>query len=394
MTTIPKDFSVRRNPELDVDKANLAAWNRPENRRWGFRNIHVLSRHAFSIRSANVLQLRTRKVPRIENLGSVRHMTGAQAFVAMVVVQGDEILFEKYASDMARDCPHAMQSITKTHLNLIFGRLVSTGLVDLSLPVSHYLSDPGEAYRRVAVQHALDMNVMVKFDEDYAAGYAPPPAPDARLGYGQEEVAMNWRLPPPGHSGFGVREFATRLKRDERDNPDNLTHYASPNTDLAGWVAEKISAKDLKRHLVENIEAAGIAGTFHVSLDCEFVPVLSGGGAMTARDMARYGLLFARKGAGINGEIAGSARFIDASRNGRGTIFDSDSGIRYSNHLFTNGRWVGHGGYAGQFLMADPDSETAISFFSVLENSHGDTTEYFPHVISMCEDILDLVEHG
>jgi CubicO group peptidase (beta-lactamase class C family) len=378
-----------RNPHLEVDADNLGFWNRPENRRWGFRNLHWLHRHGLSLRARHVLPLLTRIDRTIGDLPEVRRLTQTTMFCGMVVAQGREVLFEKYAPDFGPDMPHSMQSITKTHLNLIYGRLVAEGKVDLDEPVERYIPQIGSGYRGATLQQVLDMNVTNNFDEDYAAPYDPWPTGGARMGYGQEEVAMNWRLPPPGHSGIGVRQLAVELLADGTDNPRNITHYKSANTDLAGWIAENQSGRDLKEHLVEIVEAAGLENTFHISLDRDFVPVLSGGGLMTTRDMARYGLLFARRGMGVDGKVVGDAAFIETTRNDRGTYLEGPrEGQRYSNQMFTNGTWIGHGGYGGQFLMADPDKEAAVAFFSVLETSHAQDETYLPEVIAMCEEIL------
>ncbi len=379
-----------RNPELDVGRDNLAAWNRAERRREGFRGLHLLHRHGLVLRSSRVLVLRRRIDRRLGDMAALRRLTEGAAFCAMAVVRGCDLLFEAYAHDMDPDMPHALQSITKTNLNLVFGRLVASGSVDLESRVETYVPEVSSGYRGATVQQLLDMAVANNFDENYEAPWNPPPAPCERLGYGQEEIAMNWRLPPPGHAPYGVRELACRLVADGMANPENATLYKSVNSDLAGWIAERASGHDLKAFLVDHVEAAGIEAAFHISLDKDFVPVLSGGGAMTARDLARFGLVFARRGIGVDGKAVGDPAFIEATRSGRGTwLHGPREDWRYSNHSFTNGRWIGHGGYGGQFLMADPDKEAAIAFFSVLESHQGEDDSYLPEVAAMCQEVLE-----
>lgn len=308
----------------------------------------------------------------------------------MVVAQGRDVLFEAHAADCGPDTLHSMQSITKTHLNLVFGRLVASGKVDPGQTVETWIPEIGSGYRGVTLQQVLDMNVPLAFDEDYAAPWDPPPGPGERRGYGQEEVAMGWRLPPPGGREFGVREFALTLEKDMDDVPGNRARYASPNTDLAGWIAERASGSDLFELISTNIEGAGLEGVFFVSLDCTFVPVLSGGGAMTARDMARYGLLFARGGTGVMGKSAGDAEFIEQTRTRKGAPFEGSwPGLSYSNHMFTDGTWIGHGGYAGQFLLIRPDKEAAAAWFSVVDSVYGDADDHMAHVIVMLSDVLE-----
>ena len=375
---------VVRNPDLVVGDDNLNAWNQPDTRRWGFRNVHWLNRYGFSARSSHVLPLRKRIDRHIGDMPEVRRLTTTSMFDAMIVVQGRDILFERYAPDFGPDIPHSIQSISKTTLNLIFGRLVAEGLVDLEAKVEQYLPEIGSGYRGATVQQVLDMNVMNNFDEDYTATYDPPPGPGERIGYGREEITLGWRLPPPGEPEQSLRAFVSELVDDGTTNPDNITHYKSTNSDVAAWIAEVVSGRDLKSYLVDIANGAGLERAFYMSLDCDFVPVLSGGGSLTLRDLARYGLIFARGGQGVHGEPIGDGAFIESTRQGSGTwLAGPREGQRYRNQVYTNGTFIGHGGYGGQYLMADPDKEAVFAFFSVLETSHASDETYLPEVIAM-----------
>jgi hypothetical protein len=62
--------------------------------------------------------------------------------------------------------------------------------------------------------------------------------------------------------------------------------------------------------------------------------------------------------------------------------------VRYANHVMTNGRWLGHGGYGGQFLMADPMTGRAAAFLSVLENDSGYDVDYAARIVSALNAII------
>ena len=64
--------------------------------------------------------------------------------------------------------------------------------------------------------------------------------------------------------------------------------------------------------------------------------------------------------------------------------------LRYCLHLQTTGRWVGHGGYGGQYLLADPESGVSVAFFSVLEDESGYDQQYIGDSILMCQEIAEL----
>ncbi len=57
--------------------------------------------------------------------------------------------------------------------------------------------------------------------------------------------------------------------------------------------------------------------------------------------------------------------------------------------MFTDGTWIGHGGYAGQFLMIRPDKEAAAAWFSVVGSVYGDADDHMADVIAMLSDVLD-----
>merc|ERR1711966_59047 len=157
---------------------------------------------------------------------------------------------------------------------------------------------------------------------------------------------------------------------------NDTTQYKSANTEVLGWVAEVVSGKSLTKLVAENVEGAGLELGLHCSCDQDMVPLLNGGGFMTARDLARHGLLLARHGLGVYGErCGGDGSLIRDSLQGGGTRLVRPGlreGSRYSNHLMVTpldkgSSAFGHGGFGGSYLMVDPATCTAVVFFSVLE---------------------------
>ena len=56
----------------------------------------------------------------------------------------------------------------------------------------------------------------------------------------------------------------------------------------------------------------------------------------------------------------------------------------------SDGRWIGHGGWGGQFLLIDPDTRVVVVFFSVLENEDASDWDYQLETIAMAEAITRL----
>jgi len=377
-----------RNPDLVVTDDNKGNWNLPDNRRWGFHNLHRISRYSLGIRAPAQVPLQKVLDRRIGDMSEVRRLTGTTFFSAMVVVRGQTILFETYAPDFGPECLHSMQSITKTTMNLIFGRLIEDRLVDVNQKVVYYLPEIGSGYAEATVQQVLNMDLMNNFNEDYSDPYRFDESPGATVGYGRQEIAMGWRLPPEGENEIICRQFLTSLVSDDVTNTTAIAQYKSPNTDLLGWIAERVTGRSLRDILIEIVEAAGIEGMFYISIDREGTPIISGGGSMTARDLARYGQLFVRSGIGVSGQKFGNPAYFERIRKYTGPPMpEPEEWVHYSNQVMTNGRWIGHGGYGGQYMLADPESGVVVVFFSVLEDREAYDTTYYKEIIRMAEEI-------
>jgi len=383
-----------RNPDLVVAEDNKANWNLPDQRRWGFHNIHKITRYSLGLRAPQVMPLKKDIDLRIGNMPEVRRLTGTTLFSAMVVLRGQSILFETYAPDFGPKCLHSMQSITKSNMNLVYGRLIEQGRVDVNKKVSDYLPDIGSGYARATIQQVLNMDLINNFKEDYSDPYLFCDNPDATVGYGRQEIAMGWRLPPEGENEITCRGFVQSLTSQDVTNTTGEAEYRSPNTDVLGWIAERVSDRPLRDMLVEIVEAAGIEGTFYISTDRTGTPIVSGGGAMTARDLARYGQLFVRNGMGVDGKTFGSPAYFEGTLKQPGPFMPNrNEEVRYSNQVMTNGRWFSHSGYGGQLMLADPESGVSVAFFSVLENQEAHDEAYFPEMRKMAEEIT-LLDFG
>jgi len=182
-------FTTIPNPDLTVRSAERAVWNSPDTRRWGFHNLHRISRHGIRLRARNVLPLTRDFDMRIEAMPEVQRLTRTSMFSAMAVVRDARLLYERYAPDFGPERPHAIMSISKTMMHLIYGQLLDAGLVDPNAAVETYLPEIGSGYGKARVRDVLDMNVANDYREDYS---------DPHTSALEQEVSMGWRVPAPG----------------------------------------------------------------------------------------------------------------------------------------------------------------------------------------------------
>src|SRR5687767_14576299 len=107
------DIHTIANPDLEVIEGNKSHWTHADHRRYGWHNLHQIARYCMSFRAARVMTLEKRMDLRIADRSDVRHLTSLPWFSAMVVIRGQHILFERYASDFSFNKFHSIQSITK-----------------------------------------------------------------------------------------------------------------------------------------------------------------------------------------------------------------------------------------------------------------------------------------
>ncbi|ESW65309.1 beta-lactamase family protein [Mesorhizobium sp. C280B] len=367
------------NPDLVTLFDNKPRWQLPDYRRRGFHNLHTTARYALSLRAPRVLPLNKEIDWTIGERTGVARFLAMPHFSAFVVVRDERILYEAYAPDFGPERPHPICSITKTTLNLMLGRALADGLINLDEKVRTYLPEIGTGYAEATVRAVADMNVANNFTEEYEDTQAAIYAFDAAFG---------WRLPPEGAKEETTRSFIRGIAGDDLANRTGHHLYKSTNSDVIGWIIERASGRSLRDWLIEIVEAAGLEGCFHITCDREGVPLVCGGACLTARDLARYGLLFARKGEGVDGRRVGDAAFIEDTRRNPGPSLPSPREFMfYSRQMFTDGTFISHGGLGGQNMLVNPDTGTVVIYFSVLENKSLSDLNFSSALIRMMAEL-------
>ncbi len=372
------EITTIANPDLDVREDNKARWNLPDHRRRGFHDMHLMARWTMSLRAPRVMPLSRRFDMRIAELESVRRFVSHPAFSALCVVRGQHVLHEAYAADFGPNRPHAIQSIGKMVMNLVIGLLGEEGRIALDARVKDILPQIGSGYAEATIQQVLDMDVVNEYSEDFTD-------PDAT--YYRHEASMGWRLDPTERPAPTVKQFVAALTSDDVTNTTGVAQYKDSNNDLLAWIAEEVGGRSMRDHLIAITEAAGLEHHFHITCDREGFPSVAGGGCLTARDLCRFGALFVRGGLGVDGNRVGSAAFIEESLHRGVPLAPPRDHLRYSNQTNTNGRWLGHGGYGGQYMVADLTSGVVAVAYSVVEDKDAYPLAYYPPMITMLETI-------
>ncbi len=283
----------------------------------------------------------------------------------LLIVKHGEIVYEKYFNDMKQDTRHLLQSVSKSILGILFGQLMSEGLVDPSKSIAHYLPQmQSSGYADATVRNALDMCVGVKFSEEYH---------DLDSEIQVIDRVSGWRGLNPGDPA-GVRAFLPMITKMREHG--TVFQYCSANTDVLAWIAEAVTGKAYVDLLSERIwKPLGATYSANMTIDDYGSPLANGGVSTTLRDLALVGQMFLNGGT-MNGHQIVTPEWLLDTQAGPpiGSPLVEEVRKDRPGETYRNQFWITKGahqefygvGIYGQYLWIDPVTETVIVKFSSL----------------------------
>lgn len=245
---------------------------------------------------------------------------------AFVVLHDGALVAEWYCAEGTHARTHALMSVTKSVVSCVAAALADRGLLDTSVPVSAYIPElAGSGYGGATVSQVLDMRSGVRFGEDYTD-----------LKSEVRQLAL---------SEAGIYPYLTGLQAEAPHGQRFL--YRSAETDVAGWVCERVSGLPMAE-LMSTLIWQPMGAEFDAEILCDpkGTAYHDGGLCATARDVARFGQLLLDGGTAVDG--AGEVRTVF----GPGWLRDSSTADATSRALFADspaGSSLPGGWYRNQF---------------------------------------------
>ena len=212
----------------------------------------------------------------------------------LVVLKDGVVVCERYANGMTPRTPHLLMSVTKSFVGAMLGIQVGKGLVAMNALVTDHAPEfAGTSLDGATLRHVIDMTAGTEFVEDYDL-YADPDADNPLLEY--ERQASYRRL--GGRAPIGMYEHF-------RTYPTAYEHgawfdYRSVLTNIAARVVEHATGRRFVDALSEELWGPlGMEFEADMMLDVVGDAVVDGGLSCAARDLARFGLAYLERGAGV-----------------------------------------------------------------------------------------------
>jgi len=287
-------------PPFPADsQVTLANWQDPPFNRWAFQHVRELIPSARIAGSAGPV----RPLPRAErDLGglaftwngrdlTVAEFLGGSWTDGFLVLHRGRVITEQYFNGMRPQTPHLLMSVSKSVTSTVAGILAGRGVIDPAAEVTSIVPElAGTSFAGATVQHLLDMRAGTRFNEDYA---------DLDADVRSYERVYLWR-PPAGEqaggpdAGDALSYFGTLANDGPHGGP---FRYRSILTDVLAWVIERAAGERLHELISRELwQPMGAEFDAEITVDRRGNPMADGGVSATLRDLARFGLLFLRRG--------------------------------------------------------------------------------------------------
>lgn len=313
-----------------------------------------------------VLTLEGKTEQTIDEIAAQQYLDG------VLVLRGGEIVFEKYWGHLSEEKPHLMNSVSKSVVGLLTGKLASEGIIDLSRPVSHYVPELAQSgWGPDSLRTVLDMRDGSDYTEDYD---------DFSTTFRLQDCAVGWtdaEYCPEGGPRGGYAFFPTIGRNEE--NVGSL-HYRSGSTDVMAWVLEAATGKRLADLISEYIwKPMGAEFDANITVDTSGFALADHGMSSTLRDLGRLGLLVLNKGNALGRQVV-PASFIDDILTHPGDAewpYSKVEGVEQYYRSFWWGsigaeRFVTGYGIHGQSVRVIPQADMVIVVYSSWPQANGE----------------------
>ena len=381
-----KESVMEGFPPTQASQATMSNYLQIPYSQWAFANAGAPLNVVMIPRQGKIFELTGPTRPALGNF-SVSDAAGktmafedlfAQNYAdGLVVVQGEELLYEKYFRHLDAHGQHIWFSMSKSLASTALGLLVEAGKIDLSASPTKYIPElKGSGFDRVTVQHVLDMASSIDFNENYTdvnSDFLVHYAPALNLVWLKGAADVK-----PGETQiYGVHDFLTHfIKPDLKRQPGDNFDYNSSNADVLGWLISRVSGQSFQDYIQQNIwSKIGAEHDAYIAVDRAFMPAVTGGMNSTTRDAARFGMMIRDNGQ-FNGEQIIPARWVKATLD----ITEKLSTNMKTNAKYSEEPWLAYHnmwwvldksrgefcavGVHGQVIYINQEADTVMVWFS------------------------------
>jgi CubicO group peptidase (beta-lactamase class C family) len=295
----------------------------------------------------------------------------------LLVLHQGRVVYERYDVGMQPHQPHVLWSMSKSLTGLLATEFIQQGLVDPAAPVTRYLPElAASAWGDATVQQTLDMTTGVQYAEDFA---------NPQSGIFQYLMAAGLVPAPPAYPGpRALLDYLPTVKKEGEHG--QAFAYKTVDTEVIGWLLQRVAGKPLATLLSERIWAPmGAEQDAFIWADPTGAQSTSVGVGATLRDLGRLGETLRNNGR-HNGKQVISAATVAELRKGASPAHFKAAGMPMrAGYSYHNHWWVAHDadgtyeakGLMGQHIHINPAAQLVV----VKLSSHPVPNTAFTHTL-------------
>jgi CubicO group peptidase (beta-lactamase class C family) len=349
---------------------NLSNWRLPPHGEWSFHHVREIIPSELIGCGSEVSALPSQQDAGIDAVRfsgyedqpwELNDWLEASSTDALLVAHRGNLVHEWYSHADIETHPHIVFSVSKSITATLAGVLIGEGLLDPSKPVVDIIPElAGSGYHDATLQHVLDMQVRLDFNEDYLATTGK---------FVEYRTSTAWHPCGVDEIDLNLHQFLCSIGRAEGDHGETW-QYRSPNSDLLGWVLERASGERLADLLSTRLwQPMGAEADAYVTVDRKGAARSAGGICVLPRDLLRFAELVRNRGAVDGRQIIPESWIEDCSDGGsldawkRGESAKDFPAGQYRNKWYQSGnehRAMLAIGIHSQWVYIDPVAEVTI----------------------------------
>ena len=336
----------------------------PPFNRWSYQNMRMFyptatipaAEEEIALKKApdesfDAIQIEEPKADKRVDLASWQRKTFTDA---LVVIDGDTVVYENYLNGMDANRPHQMMSCTKSFGGLLAMMAVESGKLAEDDRVTKYVPEleRAGAFADATVGQVLDMTNSMDLVEDYA---------DPRSGIRQYTAVLGWTEPVEGiEYPDTVYDFLVKLDAHPDRKHGEAFYYQTPKTDVVNWFTNRASGRSFQKAMYEDLwSKLGTEGDTYILLDKGATPVVGGGLNATPDNLARFAIMMINGGK-FEGEQVVSPGIIKKIAKGASTEA-FDKGPDSDGYVYPKGEWS----YRAQWWVRHTPGKEAFTAIGV-----------------------------
>lgn len=299
---------------------------------------------------------------------------------ALVVISSDgEVLLEHYRNGKDRSSFFSDQSSTKSMGYILLNRAIKAGKVSLDTSVEELIPEIGPGFRGRSVGDVAAMAVNHNVAE--LAAYTGDPA--ALKMFDRDERVIGLQRNDKRET---LVQFLKEIEVGEGGSTEwkgEIANYATVNTNVLGLALERATGTPLAKQVRDLLHEVGGQSTMFMGTDFDGIPMVGASMVSAAVDFSRYGRLLIEDKAQVLADRASSKL---AGQPVPAELVHIES--RYYKSAIHNEFGLGHGGWGGQLIWADPESGVVIAINSQLASKLPAPYDHFNKLYAAAYDIV------